>query len=198
METNPRRLIIIRLGLAIVLLCIILAIPLKTVPYQTIETYYETEMKREPYTVNEPYITEELHEKSEILFDDFRLTVPKGVDISFYIDKPDAQLAGSFECTLPGAFYIYSASGHILYEKIGVSQETFQISLPEGTYKARFSENVEWGREVHIYLTMKWTELEEVTKYKEATEYREVPVQVEKQRTVTKYKKVSMWEFIFD
>ncbi|GAG28032.1 unnamed protein product, partial [marine sediment metagenome] len=37
----------------------------------------------------------------------------------------------------------------------------------------------------------------ERTETREVTKYRQVPVEVEKQRTVTEYKKVSMWELIF-
>lgn len=43
--------------------------------------------------------------------------------------------------------------------------------------------------------TYEWTDVEIETK--EVTEYREVPVEVEKQRTVTKYEKVSMWQLLF-
>ena len=197
METNTRKLITIGLGSVIVLICILFAIPLKTVPYQTIETYYETEMKRESYVVNEPYVTEELREKSKIIFDGLCVVVPKGVDIPVDIDKPNTLLVGSFENPIPGAFRIYSSAGHIIYEELG-AQGTFEIPLPEGKYKAQFRESVMWGKQVYIRLTMEWTELEEVTKYKEVTKYREVPVEVEKQRTVTKYEKVSIWGSIFD
>ena len=193
---NIRKLIIIGLVSAILVMCIVFTIPLKTVPYQIIETYYETEMKRESHMVNKPYITEEMQEKSKTLFEGSRLTVPSGVYIPFHINKPSAQLVGSFECTVPGGFYIYSSASRIIFERLG-NQGTFEISLPEGEYKARFRENVMWSEQVYIHLTMKWTELGQVTRYKETVEYREVPTQVEKQRTVTKYKKVSMWKFIF-
>jgi hypothetical protein len=55
-----------------------------------------------------------------------------------------------------------------------------------------------WGEDCYIYLEMKWTEAQEVTKYKEITKYREVPVQVEKQGTIVKQYRVSIWEQIFD
>ena len=38
---------------------------------------------------------------------------------------------------------------------------------------------------------------EKVTKQREITKYKEVPVNVEKQRTVTESKKVSLWQIIF-
>lgn len=191
---NVWKLAAIGLGSAIMLTCIVFAIPLKTVPYQTVETYYETEMETESYVVKEPYVTEEMLEKSTVFFNGFGIVVPDGFDIPFFIDKPNAQLAVTFHNPFPGGLYIYSA-GRIIYEKLG-NQGTFEIPLPEGTYKAKFRENLMWGEQVYVRLVVKWTELEEVTRYKERTEYREVPVEVEKQRTVTTYQKVSIWELI--
>ena len=163
-------------------------------PYQIIETYYETEIERESYVVKEPYVAEEMLNKSKVLFDDFGIVVPDGFDVHFDIDKSNAQLVVTFQNPFPGGFYIYSA-GRIIYEKLG-NQGTFEIPLPEGAYKAKFRENMMWGEQVYVRLVMKWTELGEVTKYKERIEYREVPAEVEKQRTVTKYEKASIWELI--
>jgi len=197
MEGAIRKLVTIGLGSAMALTCIVFAIPLKTVPYQTVETYYATEMKQESYVTDEPYVVKELCEKAETLFDGFSYSVPAGINISLSIDKPNAQLAASFELPAPGGLYIYSSSGHIIYERLG-KQGAFEISLPEGEYRVLLHESLIWGEQAYMRLTVKWTELEEVTKYKEATRYREVPVQVEKQRTVTKHKKASIWELIFD
>ena len=194
MKTNAWKVAAICLA-SIIVVSVIFAIPLKTVPYQTTETYYDTEMKRESFVVDEPHVTEELHEKSETICDGFCTVVPGGVDIHFYVDKPDVRLAAKFECPIPGGFYIYSSSGRIIYEELG-AQGAFEIPLPEGRYKARFRESVMWGEQVYIRLVIKWTETEEVTVYKEVTKYREVPVQVEKQRTVTRHEKVSMWEWL--
>lgn len=196
MEDSAKRVVTIGLSSAIVLTCIVFAIPLKTVPYQSIETYYDTEMKREPYVADERYVTEELREKSETLFDGSPYSVPSGINIPVSIDKANAQLVGSFELPAPGGFYIYSSSGRIIYEKLG-KRGTFEISLPEGEYEALLRENVMWGEQVYLRLIVKWTELEEVTKYTKVTKYREVPVQVEKQRTVTKYRKASLWKLLF-
>ena len=194
MKTNVWKVAAICLA-SIIVVSAIFAIPLKTVPYQTTETYYDTEMKRESYVVDEPYVTEELREKSETIFDGIRIVVPGGVDIYFYVDKPDVRLAARFECPIPGGFYVYSSSGRIIYEELG-AQGAFEIPLPEGKYKARFRESAMWGEQVYIRLAIKWTEIEEVTVHKEVTEYREVPMQVEKQRTVTRYEKVSIWEWL--
>lgn len=47
---------------------------------------------------------------------------------------------------------------------------------------------------LYIQLAYEWDDVEFETK--EVTKYREVPVEVEKQRTVTKYEKVSMWKLL--
>jgi len=196
-ETDPLKLTAIGLCSAIVLLCIVFSFPLKTVPYQTLETYYETEMQQESYIVSEPYVTEESHEKSEVIFDGFEYVVPSGVNIYFRVNRPNTRVVGSFENPIPGGFYIYSPSGRVIYEKLG-DRGTFEIPLLEGKYRAQFREDVMWSEQVYIKLSLKWAELEQVTRYKEVIKYREVPVQVEKKRTVTEYKKVSMWKYIFD
>lgn len=180
----------------LVLISIIFAFPLKNAPYQVTEIYRTTEMKQESYTDTEPYIVRELTEKTKVLFDEYRLTVPIGIDIPFAIDKPDAQLMVSFECSVPGGFYVFTVASHIIYEQRG-SSGSFELSLEEGDYKARFSENMMWGEQVHIQLAMQWTEMEEVIKYKEVTKYRDVPVEVEKQRDITEYKNISMWKWLF-
>ena len=184
-------------ALAIVLLSVVFAIPFKTVSYEEIETYWDTEMKQEFYVVNEPYVMQELREKSEVIFDGFQLTVPLGIEILFYVNKPDTRIVCSFENPTSGGVYIFSASsGHIIYEKLG-RQGIFEITLPEGDYKARFTENVEWGERAYIRLVKEWTESEDVTMYREVTKYRDVPVKVEKQRAVTKYRKTSIWGVVF-
>jgi hypothetical protein len=186
----------IGLAVAIVLACTIFIVPLKDVPYEVEYTYYDTEINKEPYTVIEPFITEQLNEKTRILFNDFRIVVPAGVNVPFTIDKPNARLTGSFENSVPGGFYIYSFVNHIVFEKLG-DRGNFEISLPEGNYRALFRENLLWSEHVYIFLAMKWSEIDNVTKYREVTRYREIPVEVEKKAAVIEYDKVSMWKFIF-
>ncbi|MBM4450520.1 MAG: hypothetical protein FJ022_06980, partial [Chloroflexi bacterium] len=50
----------------LVVLAIIFALPLKTVPIQVTETYWDTEMKQEPYTVSEPYTDTETYTTTEM------------------------------------------------------------------------------------------------------------------------------------
>ena len=166
---------------AFALIAIVFALPLKVISTETIETYYVTEMKQEAYSISEPYVTEEILEKTEVFADGFYKVIPSGIIISFNIDRPDAQLVGKFENPIPGSFAIITSANRILWETLG-SQSAIDLPLSQGQYLARFRENVMWGEDCYIYLAMKWTEVQEVTKYKEITKYREVPVQIEKQK----------------
>jgi hypothetical protein len=181
----------------LVLIAIVFALPLRTITTETIETYYVTEIEQEAYSVSEPYITEEVYEKTEVFADGFYMVVPSGIIIPFNIDKPNAQLVGQFENPIPGSFAIITSANRILWETLG-NRGDIDLPLSQGKYLARFRENVMWGEDCYIYLEMKWTEVQEVTKYKEITKYREVPVDVEKQRTVVKQDRISIWEQIFD
>ncbi len=195
-EIHPWRLITIGTGLLFLAVCIIFALPLRTVSKQATVTYFETVIEQEPYVINEAYTVSEVHDKSKILYDDVRLSVPGGINIPFIIDKPNSRLTISFESPAPGGFYIFSSASHILYEQFG-NEGTFDIHLPEGEYTGRFSENAMWSEKVHISILMKWTEQVEVTKYKEVTKHRDVPVKVERQRTTTVYEKASIWQLLF-
>ena len=181
---------------AFALIAIVFALPLKVISTETIETYYVTEMKQEAYSISEPYVTEEILEKTEVFADGFYKVIPSGIIISFNIDRPDVQLVGKFENPIPGSFAIITSANRILWETLG-SQSAIDLPLSQGQYRARFRENVMWGEDCYIYLAMKWTEVQEVTKYKEITKYREVPVQIEKQRTIAKQDRISIWKQIF-
>jgi hypothetical protein len=196
MRIRVARLVATILIFLIIVTCIVFAIPLKEVQKQTIETYFDTEIRKETYMVREPYVEKELLKKSVSVFDGESVVVPGGVDVPFRIDKPDTMLVGEFNCSIPGGFYVYSSTGRIVYEMLE-SKGDFQISLLPGSYKARFRENVVWGEKVYMRLAIEWTEAEEVTKYKETVASREIPVQTEKQRIVTTTEKKSIWQLIF-
>jgi hypothetical protein len=181
---------------AFILIAIVFALPLKVISTETIETYYTTEMKQEAYSVSEPYVTEEVSKKNEVFADGFYKVVPSGIIIQFNIDKPDARLVGKFENPIPGSFSIITSPNRILWETFG-TQGDIDLPLSQGQYLARFRENVMWGEDCYIYLAMEWTETQQVNKYVETIKYREVPIQIEKQRTITKEDRISIWEQIF-
>ncbi|MGA7678054.1 MAG: hypothetical protein WCA51_06745 [Dehalococcoidia bacterium] len=180
---------------AFVLLIIVFALPLKVISTETTETYYVTEMKQEAYTVSEPYVTEEAYEKNKVFADEFYKVIPSGIIIPFNIDKPNAQLVGKFENPIPGSFLIITTPNRILWETFG-SRGNIDLPISSGEYLARFQENIMWGEDCYIYLAVKWTETRQVTKYNEIAKYREVPVQVEKQRTIVKKDGISIWKQI--
>ena len=196
MDNSPRKIIITVLISAIVLICIIFAIPFNTVSYEAIETYYETGIKQESYIAKEPYTTKELVDKQETIFNDRPYSVPFGTNVPVSITKSSAELIGHFELPGRGGIRIQSPSGKIIYEQLG-QQGDFQISLPQGEYTVVLRDSMVWGEPVYLNLVLKWTEAEEVTKYREVTKNREVPVKVGKQRSVTRYKKASLWEMLF-
>ena len=196
MENRGRKIGIIALCTVIVLTGIIFTIPFNTVSYEVMETYYDTEIRQEPYIAKEPYSSKELVDKQETIFNDTPYSVPYGVTVPLSITKSKVELVGHFELPGSGGIRIHVPSGQILYEQLG-QRGDFQISLAKGEYTAVLRDSMVWGKPVRLTLTVKWTELEEVTKYREVTKTREVPVQVEKQRSVTKYRKASLWELIF-
>jgi len=178
-------------------LLVISFLPICTVPVENTVTYYEEEMQQEPYTVREEIVREEPRQKSEVIFDGYRISVPAGIEFPFTIDKPNTTLTGSYRCSIPASFHLIDATtSHILEEILG-TQSSFEFQLPVGEYRARVRENKQWDIEIYIRLALEWTEMEEVTEYKEITKYRDVPVRVEKQRTVITEKKVSWWAFVF-
>lgn len=196
MENGRRKIIIIALSLVIVLICILFTIPLISASYDVEETYHDTEIKQETYVAKEPYITKELVDKQETIFNDRPFSVPFGTNVPVSITKPSAELICHFELPGRGGIRIHTASGKIVYEQLG-QRGDFQVSLPQGEYTVVLRDSMVWGKPVYLSLTLKWTEAGEVTKYREITKNREVPVQVEKQRSVTRYKKASLWELIF-
>ena len=163
---------------------------------QVTETYTELEQKQEPYAAKESYIVQELTDKQETIFDDTPDSVPYGIKVPLSITESDSELIGRFELPGSGGISIRLPSNKILYEQLG-QQGKFQISLPKGEYTVILRDSMVWDEPVYLSLILKWTELDEVTKYREVTKNHEVPVQVEKQRTVTKTVQVPFWEAIF-
>lgn len=76
--------------------------------------------------------------------------------------------------------------------------------VPEysGMYVMRFSTDyVRAGKYARLTPAFKWDEAgagaSERTEHREVTKYRQVPVQVQKQRTVTKRERASIWNLLF-
>jgi hypothetical protein len=193
---HERILIAVIVGIIIIAVCVVFSLPLKTVEYESVETYYETEVTRELEVVSEPYTVEQQVERSEVLLDGNHIMVPHGISVDFEVDQDDAEVYVSFDSTSPGICNVFTASSHILYEMRG-SHGSFSLPLEKGTYQARFREDLNWGEEIYMRVELRWIETVEVTQYREKTVYHEVPVQVEKKRTVWDTEEISLWQWFF-
>jgi hypothetical protein len=214
--------IVIGISVAIVIICIIFAVPFLKMPLEVVETYTETEYKEEAYTEREPYkVTGEVVEKSsETLFDGTLIELGRrimpdrwGTEVYFTIDlsgKPNPVASGSWEIEdFVNAFYVtitdprfnqvYTYKG----SEVAPQSDDFQfVPKYSGMYLMRFSTHyIRADKYVRLTLVLSWdgaaTTTTERTEYREVTKYRQVPVQVEKQKTVTKYKRVSIWGLLF-
>ena len=182
---------------AVVIMAIVFAVPLKTIRSERTETYYQTEIKQQSYTVNEPYVAEEVQERTAMLVDGYYISSPAGITVPFSVDRPDAVLTVAFDNPFTGTFAIVRQPNLVIWQTRGSVGET-ELELAPGDYIARFRETMMWGQDCYIYVAQKWSETEQVTQYREVTEYREVPVQIERERTVVDEEKVSLWQHIFD
>jgi len=177
-------------------MAIIFTFPVKAVTVETTEPYYVTEISHEPYSTTEYYPSEQSIQKDRIIVDGYYTVVPFGITIPFQVDRPDALLMGTFENTIPGSFVIYNSANRIIWEKLG-SRGTINLVLPPGEYRAKFQENVMWGEDIYIFLSIRWNEMQGLTAGKEIIQYREVVRVVEKERKVLKEDKLSIWRLIF-
>lgn len=181
----------------ILIIAIIFALPLKTVPVPVTETYWATEMKTEPYTATEtytdmePYITTE--QRTETLIN--QAVGYGGWSQSFKVDKADTTV--SIEVSNYGGGYYMPRYVIISDNYSPYYNPHYWSSWPwywdsYGGYGGGQS----WAT-VRISYPEQVTKYRPVTKTKEVTKYREVPTQVRKERTVTQYVKMSMWESMF-
>lgn len=183
---------LITIGVApIALLAIVFALPIKTVPVQVTETYWDTEMKSQPYTVTESYTEEEPYKVTETrtstIYDGY--IYPSSWSYTFTVDKPGTVTISIQGYTYPYPVYYYvrcpdsdtdGADCHIWprfydwYWGAGQARAVIKMTYPEEV-----------------------TKLRTVTKYREVTKYHEVPTPVLKERTVTKEVKMSIWAYLF-
>jgi hypothetical protein len=181
----------------IVILVIIFALPLKIVAIQTTETYIDTEMQQQPYTVQETYEETEPYQSTETqtrtIYDSNVNT--SGWSYSFTVDEPGTKV--SIKLTGNSYYYPYYYQPYYFYDTeddgvfptwpnyygyswwcdscySGNDKVTIQLSYPENVTKYRT-----------------------VTKTRDVVKYIEVPVQVEKERVVTRWVQMSIWQYLF-
>jgi len=178
-------------GLApIAILAIVFALPVKTVPVQTTETYWDVEMKSEPYTVSESYTEEEPYTttetRTETVYDSYVYSGSWSHD--FQVDKPSSTVSVEFRGY---SYYPYYSQYYISCPGDDVSSCSIWPYYYSGWGggQAKVIIKVSYPEEVTKHRT--------VTKYRDVTQYREVPTQVQKERTVTEYVKMSIWAYLF-
>lgn len=172
----------------VVILAIVFAVPLKTVAIQTTETYLDTEIVEEPYTVTESYQdTEEYvttETRTETIFDS---TIYSSKTQTFQVDNPGSTVTVSVQGWSP---YSYYPQTYVIYDNDGDPIYGF---LPYSYYS--------YGGSVKLDIELSYpedvTRERTVTKYRDVTKYREVPTQVEKERTSTEYVRMSIWKYLF-
>jgi hypothetical protein len=178
------------------LVAIIFTLPLVKINHETTHTDHSIETRQESYLANEPYYTLELVEKTKVIASGFYKVIPSGIVIPFTVDKAGSRLVGRFENDIQGSFNVLSVSNNIIWEMLGASG-TIDLPLLPGDYSARFRENLMWGEDCYIHLAIVWAEAEPVIRYNQVIKYNEVPVKVERQKTIITEYRISVWKYLF-
>jgi len=179
-----------------VLVAITFTLPLINIAREIIQTEHSVDMQQESYVVNEPYTITEFIEGSKVVASGFYKVVPSGVIILFVIGETDSVLVGQFDNTIPGSFTVLTDTNRIVWETRG-SRGMINLPLPPGRYLAKFREDVMWGEDCFLYLAIKWKYTEQVTRYQQVINYRDVPVKVERQSTIITEERISVWKYLF-
>ncbi len=176
----------------LVIIAIVFAIPLKTVPVQATEKYWATETQQQPYTVTETYVDQEPYTatetKTETIYNDTAYT--NNWSRTFTVDKPQSTVT----VTMQG-YTSYSYPGLVWYTP----------STDADGHIMRFSPyDYWWGNNGQAKITIDVSYPQEITKFRSVTKtrdvvkYRDVQVQVQKERSGTNYVKKSLWAYLFD
>jgi hypothetical protein len=171
----------------LVVIAIIFALPIKNVPIHTMETYYETQNIREPYTETETYTEEEpytdIETSTQTVYDqNVNLT---SWSHSFIVDKPDTTVS----LNIQGYHYPYYSYYYVIPHDDDIYPFRFWPFDYIGGGQSQVSIEISYPEHVTKYRT--------VTKTREVTKYRDVPTRVEKERIVTTYERMSLWRYLF-
>ncbi len=169
----------------IAIVAIIFALPLKTIAVQTTVKYWDTEIKSEPYTVQESYTDTESYVTTEMKTETiYNAYLSPSKTHTFQVDKPGSTVAVSLE----GLPYYNYPQYYIVYD-------------PDGDPVYRFWPYGYWGGQTKLIIKLSYpeevTKERTVTKLRDVTKYRDVPTQVLKEKTATDYKKISIWSYLF-
>jgi hypothetical protein len=174
--------------LPLVILAIVFALPIKVVPVAVTERYMDTEIQEQPYTVQEIYEEEEAYTDMEMLTETVYDSYTYTYNWSYSFEpKPNAEI------TLSISGYPYYYQTPFIYWTDNVSGPVWPGSI--------FSYWDGWNSTSRVAITQTYpspvTKYRVVTKTRDVLKYREVEVEVEKERTVTRYYRMSIWSYIF-
>ena len=175
----------------IVIVAIIFALPIKTVPVKVTEVYWDTEMKSEPYTVTESYTDTEsyvaIETKTDTVYDSYINT--GNWEHSFQVGE-DGSTVNISLTSYPGSYDYYSYP-LVIYSTDSSNAVRFW-PYPYFPYcDGRSKITIETSYPIEV------TKQREVTKLRDVVKYREVPTQVLKEKIVTQYVKTSIWGYLF-
>ncbi len=186
LKTNWKYIVCCLAPLAIV--AIIFALPIKTIAIQVEENYWDTELKQYAYTaaesfeVLEPLTTEVI--RSETVYDSVVPTADGSY--SFKVKAPDTLVDINWQD------YYYGYPWVLRWNSYNSSEpDPYRYFIPNNYYwgNARLTIKITYPESITTY--------NKVTKSKDVTRYIDVPTPVLKTKTLTEYKKISIWSYLF-
>lgn len=208
---------IIASGVALVIILILIFVPLATVPVQATKTYYTTEMQLQPVTetviLKETYVEPVI--KEDILFRDYLIPVQWGQYVAIPLslnlsDKANPVVYGNFVSLdqMGVRFLVLDSHNFLLFQRPFTPAPVFESRsnagsfsfVPEYTQYYIVFDNLGYNflRYFKLNITLSW--IQNITKYREVpvtqTVYKQVPVQVEKQREVIKHERRSLFQLL--
>ncbi len=165
-----------------IIIVIIFTLPIKTVPIQVTESYWDTEMRDEPYTVPESYTDTEpyiaIETRTETVYDSYVNSY--NWSHTFNVDKPGSTVSVNFSGYSYSPYVIWFSDNRTAFYPW---QNYYWDSYAKAVIKVSYPEEV--------------TKYRTVTKYRDVVKYRQVPTQVLKERKVTQYARMSIWAYLF-
>ena len=171
------------------LLCIVFALPLKLVAVQTTEKYWTSELQPQPYVEQETYTDVEQYvtasEESSTVFDSY---VSYVWSYAFKVPETDAMV----KINLQGLPYYYYTQPYYY-----IDEDDYIIRFPP--YYGAYYDGYAAGQKVSIKVVYPEgiTRQRVVTKTRDVTRYRDVAVEVQKERVVTRYVRMPVWQYLF-
>lgn len=198
--------VILAVIIPLALIAIIFALPLKETSIPVTESYWATEIRTENYTTTETYTDTEAYVTTEMRTETI-YNQPVGYGNwtkTFQVDHPSATV--SIEVNNYGGAY-YAPRYYIIGDNFspywGGGWPYYSYGswygpgwYPWDTYSGFCGGGQTWAT-VRVTYPEQVTKYRPVTKTRDIVKYREVPVQVRKERTVMQPVRISIWESLF-